>query len=37
VRWSAVRLGGTLPLGFTAVPRDGDVQRIATRDDVVTP
>lgn len=37
VRWSAVRLGGTLPLGFTAVPRDGDVQRVATRDDTITP
>jgi hypothetical protein len=37
VRWSAVRLGGTLPLGFTAVPRDGDVQRVAVRDDSITP
>ena len=37
VRWSAVRLGGTLPLGFTAVPRDGDVQRVAVRDDIITP
>ena len=37
VRWSAVRLGGTLPLGFTAVPSDGDVQRVATRDDIITP
>ena len=37
LRWSAVRLGGTLPLGFTAVPSDGDVQRVATRDDVIAP
>ena len=37
LRWSAVRLGGTLGLGFNVVPSEGDVQRVASRDDVIAP
>jgi hypothetical protein len=37
LRWSAVRLGGTLGLGFDVVPRDGDVERVAFRDDTIMP
>jgi hypothetical protein len=37
LRWSAVRLGGTLGLGFNVVAREGDVQRVAFRDDIITP
>jgi hypothetical protein len=37
LRWSAVRAGGTLSLGFDAVPFDGATQRAAFVSDVLTP
>lgn len=37
LRWSAVRAGGTLALGFDAVPFDGATQRAAFISDVLTP
>lgn len=37
LRWSAVRVGGTLSLGFDAVPFDGATQRAAFISDVLTP
>ena len=37
LRWSAVRAGGTLDLGFDVVPFDGATQRAAFISDVLTP
>lgn len=37
LRWTAVRIGGTLGLGLNAVPFDGAVQRVAEVNDVLVP
>ena len=37
LRWSAVRIGGTLGLGIDPVPNDGAVQRRAFATDVIAP
>jgi len=37
LRWTAVRIGGTLGLGLNAVPFDGAVQRVALGNDLLVP